>query len=99
VHASDVVQTVNFFLKTGPAAHLSDTETFGIILAAIIHDFDHPGLNNAFMINSRSEIAIRYNDVSVLENYHIARCAVFVCVVVVVDLKGFVLYSVRIKFC
>jgi hypothetical protein len=93
VHASDVVQTVNFFLKTGPIAHLSDTvtrmvaclfcsfffflkkkkEIFGIILAAIIHDFDHPGLNNAFMINSRSEIAIRYNDVSVLENYHIAR--------------------------
>ncbi len=50
----------------------SRKEIFGIILAAIIHDFDHPGLNNAFMINSRSDIAIRYNDVSVLENYHIA---------------------------
>ncbi len=25
VHASDVVQTVNFFLKTGPISHLSDT--------------------------------------------------------------------------
>ncbi len=72
VHASDVTQTVNFFLKTGPAAHLSDTEIFGIVLAAIVHDFDHPGLNNAFMINSRSELAVRYNDVSVLENYHIA---------------------------
>ena len=53
-------------------SRFSDTEIFGTVLAAIIHDFDHPGVNNAFMINSKSDIAIRYNDISVLENYHIA---------------------------
>jgi hypothetical protein len=28
----------------------------------------HPGLNNNFQVNSRSELALQYNDVSVLEN-------------------------------
>lgn len=30
--------------------------------------FSHPGLNNNFQVNSRSELALQYNDVSVLEN-------------------------------
>lgn len=74
IHAADVTQTVNYFLKTGPMsqAPLSDAELFAVVLAAIIHDFDHPGYNNAFMINSKSDIAIRYNDMSVLENHHLA---------------------------
>lgn len=50
----------------------TDAELFGVVLAAVIHDFDHPGVNNAFMINSKSDIAIRYNDISVLENHHLA---------------------------
>ncbi len=37
-----------------------------------VHDFDHRGFNNAFEVNSKSELAIRYNDASVLENHHVA---------------------------
>jgi len=32
------------------------------ILAAAIHDHDHPGLNNALLVATRHEWAVRYND-------------------------------------
>ena len=30
------------------------------------------GYNNVYLIEKRDPIAVRYNDVSVLENYHVA---------------------------
>ncbi|KAL3886688.1 hypothetical protein ACJMK2_026667, partial [Sinanodonta woodiana] len=48
-------------------------EDLGILLtAAICHDVDHPGYNNTYQINARTELAIRYNDMSPLENHHCA---------------------------
>jgi len=51
---------------------LKDTELFAVILGAIIHDFQHPGRNNAFEVATQSPLAINYNDISVLENHHLA---------------------------
>jgi cAMP-specific phosphodiesterase 4 len=45
---------------------------FAAVFAAAIHDVDHPGLTNQYLINSGSEIALMYNDESVLENHHLA---------------------------
>ena len=42
------------------------------ILAGACHDLGHPGFNNLFLIEKGDEIAITYNDMSVLENYHVA---------------------------
>ena len=39
---------------------------------AIIHDVDHPGRNSAYLCNSGSDLAILYNDTTVLENHHCA---------------------------
>ncbi|KAF7259185.1 hypothetical protein EG68_02963 [Paragonimus skrjabini miyazakii] len=48
-------------------------EELGILLtAAVCHDLDHPGYNNSYQINARTELAIRYNDISPLENHHCA---------------------------
>ncbi|KAL0973034.1 hypothetical protein UPYG_G00197990 [Umbra pygmaea] len=45
----------------------------GILMtAAVCHDLDHPGYNNAYQINACTELAVRYNDISPLENHHCA---------------------------
>jgi len=53
-----------------------------LLVAGACHDFEHWGVNNIFLIESKDPLAIRYNgnflynlnllDVSVLESHHIA---------------------------
>ncbi|XP_038616340.1 high affinity cGMP-specific 3',5'-cyclic phosphodiesterase 9A isoform X1 [Tachyglossus aculeatus] len=43
-----------------------------LMTASICHDLDHPGYNNTYQINARTELAVRYNDISPLENHHCA---------------------------
>uniref|UniRef100_A0A665W0Y1 High affinity cGMP-specific 3',5'-cyclic phosphodiesterase 9A n=1 Tax=Echeneis naucrates TaxID=173247 RepID=A0A665W0Y1_ECHNA len=43
-----------------------------LMTAAVCHDLDHPGFNNTYQINARTELAVRYNDISPLENHHCA---------------------------
>ncbi|BFZ23543.1 hypothetical protein BsWGS_26583 [Bradybaena similaris] len=51
---------------------LDPLEVFTLITSAICHDLDHPGYNNAYQINAKTELALRYNDISPLENHHCA---------------------------
>uniref|UniRef100_A0A0B7BHV8 PDEase domain-containing protein n=2 Tax=Arion vulgaris TaxID=1028688 RepID=A0A0B7BHV8_9EUPU len=51
---------------------LDTMEVFTLITSAICHDLDHPGYNNAYQINAKTELALRYNDISPLENHHCA---------------------------
>lgn len=61
---------------------------FGAYFAAAAHDFKHPGTNNEYAQNMQLDvsfcptqrkayfflqIAIRYNDISILENMHVAE--------------------------
>ncbi len=41
-----------------------------MILAGLAHDVGHPGVNNPFLILSKHDLALRYNDKSPLENMH-----------------------------
>jgi hypothetical protein len=48
-------------------------DTLSIIIASLVHDLGHPGFTNNYQINSFSDLAITYNDKSILENYHISE--------------------------
>ncbi|XP_029441106.1 cAMP-specific 3',5'-cyclic phosphodiesterase 4A isoform X3 [Rhinatrema bivittatum] len=73
LHAADVTQSTHVLLST-PAldAVFTDLEVLAATFAAAIHDVDHPGVSNQFLINTNSELALMYNDESVLENHHLA---------------------------
>uniref|UniRef100_A0A8D3DRW2 Phosphodiesterase n=1 Tax=Scophthalmus maximus TaxID=52904 RepID=A0A8D3DRW2_SCOMX len=73
IHAADVVQSTHVLLST-PAleAVFTDLEILAALFASAIHDVDHPGVSNQFLINTNSELALMYNDTSVLENHHLA---------------------------
>ncbi|XP_078790473.1 3',5'-cyclic-AMP phosphodiesterase 4C isoform X3 [Oryzias latipes] len=73
IHAADVVQSMHVLLST-PAleAVFTDLEILAALFASAIHDVDHPGVSNQFLINTNSELALMYNDMSVLENHHLA---------------------------
>ncbi|XP_043931190.1 calcium/calmodulin-dependent 3',5'-cyclic nucleotide phosphodiesterase 1A isoform X2 [Protopterus annectens] len=73
VHAADVTQTVHYLmLHTGIMHWLTELEILAMVFAAAIHDYEHTGTTNNFHIQTRSEVAIFYNDRSVLENHHVS---------------------------
>ncbi|CAO3599624.1 unnamed protein product [Absidia cylindrospora] len=45
-------------------------DLLALFIAAIGHDAAHPGVNNLFLINSATPLALLYNDRSVLESFH-----------------------------
>nr|XP_032826866.1 cAMP-specific 3',5'-cyclic phosphodiesterase 4B-like isoform X2 [Petromyzon marinus] len=73
LHAADVAQSTHVLLAS-PAldAVFTDLEILAAIFASAIHDVDHPGVSNQFLISTNSELALMYNDESVLENHHLA---------------------------
>ncbi|XP_030383379.1 calcium/calmodulin-dependent 3',5'-cyclic nucleotide phosphodiesterase 1 isoform X2 [Scaptodrosophila lebanonensis] len=73
LHAVDVMQSMHTSLcNTGLMNWLTDLEIFASLLAALIHDYEHTGTTNNFHVNSRSDMAMLYNDRSVLENHHVS---------------------------
>ena len=75
LHASDVLQTSYIMATLSNLQNEMDLtilDLSGFFIASIIHDYKHPGLNNNFHINKRSDLSRRYNDISVLENYHVS---------------------------
>ncbi|KAG8194807.1 hypothetical protein JTE90_017248 [Oedothorax gibbosus] len=73
IHACDVTQSVHVLLSSPALENVfTDLEILATLFAAAVHDVDHPGVTNQFLVNSSSELALMYNDVSVLENHSLA---------------------------
>jgi len=76
IHAADVTQSIHYLIQLMDEQYLSriyDPITiFSLLLAATFHDVGHPGTNNLFQQNAMTQLAIEYNDVSILENMHSA---------------------------
>ena len=76
MHGADVCQSVSLYFLNSNAEKILQTtllDLLSIIIASLGHDLGHPGLNNNFHINARTELALTYNDSSCLENYHCSK--------------------------
>ena len=62
-----------FCTQTSVKNIATDFDLVCLFTSAIIHDFDHPGVNNNFLASVLDTKAILYNDRSILENHHLAR--------------------------
>ncbi|XP_053108877.1 cGMP-inhibited 3',5'-cyclic phosphodiesterase 3A isoform X2 [Hemicordylus capensis] len=54
------------------AGNIPALELMALYVAAAMHDYDHPGRTNAFLVATSAPQAVLYNDRSVLENHHAA---------------------------
>ncbi|KAK2184145.1 hypothetical protein NP493_279g03001 [Ridgeia piscesae] len=72
-HAADVTQSTHVLISVTALKNVfSDLEVLAAIFACAIHDVDHPGVTNQFLIETGSDLAVMYNDDSVLESHHLA---------------------------
>ena len=72
-HGADVMQSTHVLLNSKTLKNVfSPLEVLSALFAAAIHDVDHPGVTNQYLVNTGSELALMYNDVSVLENHHLS---------------------------
>lgn len=75
MHAADVLHITHYILSCGGLirkCHLTDEDVFAALMAATIHDYDHPGINNSFHVKAQTYLATLYNDRSILENRHVS---------------------------
>ncbi|XP_067827334.1 high affinity cAMP-specific and IBMX-insensitive 3',5'-cyclic phosphodiesterase 8A isoform X2 [Heptranchias perlo] len=72
-HSADVLHATAYFLcKERVKESLDRTDEVAALIAATVHDVDHPGRTNSFLCNAGSELAVLYNDTAVLESHHSA---------------------------
>lgn len=77
-HAASVLQLMYALLVHGGVAQAVSMEGDGQLeimaglLAAAIHDFEHKGVTNAFLVQTGDERALRFNDKHANENHHVA---------------------------
>eukprot|EP00483_Globobulimina_turgida_P008042 UN08058 len=73
IHAADVTHTMMHFCMTSTfKTNMTELDKLCCFIAAICHDVAHTGQTNNYHINSTSILALRYNDRSILENFHLA---------------------------
>jgi len=72
-HVADVVQSMHCLItKGGLHKFLGRIEILAALLAATIHDFEHRGFNNDFLIKTQDDWAIDSNDKSPTESHHLS---------------------------
>ena len=78
IHAADVLRNLYCILTQGGLLHAvwQDSPDMGLLMAflsAIVHDYEHKGVNNDYLIKTHDELALTYNDRSPMENHHLVR--------------------------
>ena len=73
MHGADVCHSLFLYIINSNLEEICETsvlDLLGLVVSATGHDLGHPGYNNNFLVNSNSDLALNYNDISCLENYH-----------------------------
>ncbi|CEP20137.1 hypothetical protein [Parasitella parasitica] len=71
-HATDVVIVLYYIVMDLKAKkYFSDKEVATLFIAAICHDAGHNGYNNDYYVKLKTELARRYNNISVLESFSV----------------------------
>ncbi|GFH09305.1 3'5'-cyclic nucleotide phosphodiesterase, partial [Haematococcus lacustris] len=72
-HVTEVVQGFHIILtQSGMQPLYADPLTqLACYLAAAVHDLDHKGVTNDFLVSSHHQLALLYNDRSPMENHHL----------------------------
>lgn len=70
-HAADVLNSTLYLSKSSVLlSYLTEIEILALIVATLGHDVGHQALTNRYLVATRDQLAITYNDASVLENMH-----------------------------
>jgi hypothetical protein len=75
IHGMDVGRLAYYYATNWEMMEkckLSQMDLGWLIIGGAIHDFEHLGWNNAYLIETQHEWAVTYNDISVCENHHVA---------------------------
>ena len=86
MHGADVTQSSYIYLTHSNAEKVAKTnviDILSIIIAALGHDLGHPGLTNMFHMNDSTDIAITYNDISILENFHASLLLILLLLIMI----------------
>ena len=72
---ADLTQTsfIYFYGLIHELAKLDNSMICAVITSCICHDYKHPGVNNNYLKETSNNIALTYNDISVLENMHVSE--------------------------
>ena len=71
-HAADVVQTVSALCSQHKFQTTFHTQDVWVLcVSAMMHDYQHMGVTNAFLANTKDPIALMFSDDSILERYHL----------------------------
>ncbi|KAF9923515.1 hypothetical protein FBU30_006437 [Linnemannia zychae] len=69
-HAADVTAVLyHILLDMNASQYLSKPDMAALLLAGLCHDIGHPGLNNLFQVNAKTELVAKFGETSVLEKY------------------------------
>lgn len=70
-HAADVMANLIYIIQNSDLLRFCTmNDILCCIVAALGHDVGHPGMTNRYLIAVKDELALTYNDQSVLENMH-----------------------------
>ncbi|TMW56212.1 hypothetical protein Poli38472_008860 [Pythium oligandrum] len=72
IHGASVVWDLNFFIRRLQTV-LTPLQVFSALIAGAVHDVNHPGLSNGYLVNTSAPLAIKYSDDAVLERMHLAE--------------------------